>query len=197
MVEVAIIIFCLVRIPYILPLTAPSILFMKEYRTGKHKFYIVWTTVTLAIWLIWSAFWFIFLKAYNLAGYKGWASEIIGVVHYCPGILPFLYCLTAFFISAIAYIFFCYFLVHAIKLEIGLKRRILWYGWIAVLAVIFAVIHRNIKEISTEYIESISAFFNYLSFALKWMVFSLPATMKIGEALSDNTNVIQERKVKC
>ncbi len=197
MIEAALIIFCLVRIPYILPLIAPSVLFLKEYETGKHKFYISITIVTLAIWFIWAAFWFVFLKAYNLAGYKGWTSEIIGIMCYDPCIPPFLYCLTTFFISAVVYIFFCYFLVHSIKLEIGLKRRVLWYGYIAALAIIFVVIHLNIKELSTEYVEPISAFFNYLSFALKWMIFSLPATMKIGEILSGNTSVIQERKIKC
>lgn len=168
--------------PYILPLILPSVLFVKEYRTDKHKFYIKRIIITLTIWFIWSVFWFVFIKAYDLA-HNGWASEIISVMRYY--LLPFLYCLVTFLVSSIIYVFFCYFLMRAVKLELGLKNRILWYGWVTGFVIIFIVIHQNIKEISAEYVEPISAFFNYLSFALKWMVFSLPTTMKINEILAD------------
>lgn len=190
MIEVALSIFCIARIPYLLPLILPSLLFLKEHKTGKHKLYLIGTIGTLATWLIWSVSWFIFLKAYNLAGDRGWVSEVSGVIHYTRGILPFLYCLITFFIFAIIYIFFCYFLVCAIKLDAGLKRRVLWYGWMVVLAVIFTVLHHNAEAISIEYAEPISAFFNYLSFALKWIIFSLPATMKIGEILSGEVSTV-------
>ncbi|KPK42441.1 MAG: hypothetical protein AMJ78_02550 [Omnitrophica WOR_2 bacterium SM23_29] len=186
MIEVMLVTFLLFRILYILPLIVPSVLFAKEYRTDKHKFYITRIIITLIIWFIWSVFWFVFLKAYNLTGYKGWVSEIIGVMRYDPSTLPFLYCLVTFLASSIIYVFFCYFLMNTTKLESNLKRRILWYGWIVGFIIIFVVIHQNIKEISAvEWAEPISAFFNYLSFALKWIVFSLPATRKISGILTD------------
>lgn len=183
MVEVMLVTFSLFRIPYILPLIIPSIFFVKEYRTDKHKSYITKIIISLIIWFVWSVFWFAFLEAYHLPRYHGWLSEIIYVVrHEEP---PFLYCLVTFLASSIMYIFFCYFLMNTTRLVSNLKRRILWYGWIIGFVIIFVVVHQNIEEISTAYVEPISAFFNYLSFALKWIVFSLPATIKISGIIAN------------
>ncbi len=185
MIEVMLATFSLVRIPYILPLIIPSLLFAKEYKTGKHKFCITGIIITLIIWFMWSVFWFafIFIEAYNHPLNNIWVSEIISVVRY--GEFSFLYCLITFLISSVMYIFFCYFLTHTVKLESNFKRRILWYGWMAGFVIIFTVIHQNIKGITADWGGPISAFFNYLSFALKWTIFSLPATMRISGILAN------------
>ena len=170
--------FLAVKGPHIVPLTIPMIIFYKGVTKNRYLLYFMITSMSLVLWVIWSLFWFaIVIKSFG-GGFK-----LQNYLNY------FIYPIITLSLFLVAYTFLCYHLISLRKLAVTAKRAIMWFGWFVELVVIMAIMwwyfYAEIKI--SDYCDP-DPLRSYISasveFFLMWLIFTLPATLKIDNILS-------------
>jgi len=173
---------------YSIPLLIPTLSFYGFIKGKKVKRYLIITTIGLIFWFFWALFWF--QKTYDFTSYIEWEKATFT-------------CLIVVFISMLGlYMRQCLNILKSKNtFPADINKKNLWRAWFVNFAVVIISIflYRVIENMADCFLFGLSLpsmydIFDSVGLSLQWIIFTLPATLKINSILSKEAKISEMKR---